>query len=141
MMSRAVIPPSLPILIVATALATHLGSGQALAQPAGLSPGDTYHLVFVTSTTTNVDSDRSVPPLGPTTWGGIPAADWVVTFHADTAGGGAASSYGISPLHFLSGNPNGSPWNFIDSHWRAILSDSGLATGCGGGTDTEGDQS
>jgi len=44
-----------------------------------------YHRIFVTSSRTNIDPSEAFPPPYPR-WGGLPAADWAVTYHAYLAG-------------------------------------------------------
>jgi len=73
------------------------------AHPAGLGPGDQYHILFATSNLTRVTGDTSVPPPSPTEFGGIAAADWDVTYHAAFAG--------LVP-----------GWNGLDLVYRSILS-------------------
>ena len=120
-MASRVVPATLLILAVAIIVATWGGS--CLAQPAGLSPGDTYHLVFVTSSNIFISSNRTVPPAGATLFGGIPAADWVTQFHATVAAG--SNPMGLSALHYSTGNPNGTAWDFLTpGPWQAVLSDS-----------------
>ncbi len=99
------------------------------AQPAGLLPGDTYQLVYVTSSETTVTTDRTVPPGSFVQFGGVPAAQWIVTFHAAVAG--ASNPFGLSSLHYSTGDPNGPAWGFIEPVWEVILSDSGFS-GIGG---------
>lgn len=86
------------------ALGLFSSSASAAFVPPGLHPGDQYHLVFVTSTVTGIDTDTSVPPAIPF-WGGIAAADYLVTDSADAAG-------------LIPG------WNHVDILYHAILSDS-----------------
>ena len=82
------------------------------AHPPGLQPGDTYHVAFVTSSVTALDSSRSVPPANPAIWGGIPAADWVVSFHAA-----------------IGGLPGTETWDFATPIYQAILSDPSIPPG------------
>jgi hypothetical protein len=82
------------------------GAESLLAQPivpAGLQPGDHYHIAFVTSFTTGIVSDTSVPPPFYPDFGGIAAADYIIE---DTA-----AAVGYVP-----------GWNFSDVTWKAILS-------------------
>ncbi|MEM9184902.1 MAG: hypothetical protein AAGB00_00230 [Planctomycetota bacterium] len=90
--------------LLAAVLAT-LVAGQSAAQlvPPGLAPGETYHLTFTTSTTHGITGSTSVPPGNFPAFGGVDAADWVVTFNAFSAG-------------LLSG------WDFQDPEWRAVIS-------------------
>ena len=61
------------------------GAVQAQAPvPAGLEPGDPYHFIFVTSSLHGITADTTVPPIG--SFGGLDAADWVVTNAAHNAG-------------------------------------------------------
>jgi hypothetical protein len=73
--------------------------------PAGLQPGDHYHLIFATSFQTDIDTDTSVPPATPF-FGGLAAADYAVTYTAWAAG--------MLP-----------DWNFADLAWHAVLSTNG----------------
>jgi len=73
------------------------------AHPAGLGPGDQYHILFATSTVAYVTNDTSVPPPTPAEFGGIDAADWIVTYRAAFAG--------LVP-----------GWNGLDLVYRSILS-------------------
>ena len=130
MISRLV-SPTLPILVFLV-----LGDA-CLAQPAGLSPGDKYHLAFVTSSTMTVTVQRSVPPPSFSEFGGVRAADYLVTFQVALGYGAGETPFGLSLSHALTGNPNyGYDQWFNDfftqltpapTFWQAILSDSGLS--------------
>ena len=94
---------------------------QAAGQPADLSPGDTYHLVFVTNSATQLSASTDVPPDSPLSWGGVDAADWVATLWAQFA---TASTYSMTQNEFVTGNPNVSfEPEEATSYWTAILSD------------------
>jgi hypothetical protein len=67
-----------------------------------LPPGSTYHIVFATSLLTDIDSTPAVPPSFPS-FGGLDAADWLVTF--------AAFNAGRVP-----------DWDGVATTWTAILS-------------------
>jgi hypothetical protein len=54
--------------------------------PAGLTPGSKYQLIFTTGSTYRPSSHTVVPPASPNRFGGIPAADYQVTFAAAVAG-------------------------------------------------------
>ncbi len=112
-------------IVVATHLvAFSLGgtSPQAVAQPAGLAPGDTYQLMFVTSRQSVLVADTMVPPASVLQWGGIAAADWVATWHAQS-GNISAAEFGLSPNEFVTGDADTS-WDFESTPWQAMLSDS-----------------
>lgn len=89
------------------ALVAVLVSAVSLAQPVppGLQPGDTYHLVFATSTVHGITTLEFVPPPSFPAFGGVDAADWVVT--------NAAASGGL-----LGG------WNGLDLVYTSVLSNS-----------------
>ncbi len=98
-------------LIIVALLAP--GSTQAslvFDPPPGLSPGDTYHAVFVTGAITTISGSTSVPPPTATEFGSAEAADWIVNFQA-----------------FVSGNNTG--WNGLDLNWTALIATSaGVST-------------
>ncbi|HYV36613.1 MAG TPA: PEP-CTERM sorting domain-containing protein [Gemmataceae bacterium] len=54
--------------------------------PSDLKPGDKYQLIFVTSFLSGVSSANAVPPPDYPDFGGLAAADWVVTSAASDAG-------------------------------------------------------
>ena len=74
-----------------------------IAPPPGLAPGSTYHVTFTTSTEHGITPDLSVPAGQYPAFGGVDAADWVVTFGASNAG-----------LFF--------GWDFASPVYRAIIS-------------------
>jgi hypothetical protein len=78
-------------------------AASSVLPPQGLQPGDTYHLVFVTSFPTKVTNASTVPPPSSDMFGSMPAADWVVTMAAFDAG-------------LLA------DWNGLDLVYKAILS-------------------
>ncbi len=109
------------------ALAICLPTLTAYAQPAGLVPGDTYHLAFVTSTRSLLSSNTLVPPTNSTLqWGGLGAADWVATWHAQ-AGNISARNFALSANEFVTGDAN-LAWDSDGgaTHWQAILSDASM---------------
>jgi hypothetical protein len=91
-------------LVIAACLFTGAASLRAdPIVPAGLQPGDHYHIAFVTSFTTGIVADTSVPPPFYPDFGGIAAADYIIE---DTA-----AAVGYVP-----------GWSFSDVTWKAILS-------------------
>jgi len=84
-----------------------LGTTAALQYvPPGLSPGDQYHVIFVTSGDIFISEDNSVPALIPFI-GGLDSADWTVTALANSA----------SLID---------SWNGLDLVYQAMLSIPGL---------------
>ncbi len=67
------------------------------------------HKVFVTSIPTSLDSNESFPPPYPS-WGGLAAADWVVTYEGWLGG------------YTITDDPGG--WDGVTTLFRAILSTS-----------------
>jgi hypothetical protein len=63
-----------------------------------------------------------VPPASVLQWGGIAAADWVATWHAQS-GNISAAEFGLSPNEFVTGDADTS-WDFESTPWQAMLSDS-----------------
>lgn len=98
----------------------------SLAQPLGLAPGDTYHLALVTSAPSVITDDTSVPPPIGLRWGGLAAADWIATRHAQI-GSGNAGAFGLSSNEFVTGDPD-LTWDADGdaTHWQAILSDASV---------------
>ena len=78
----------------------------SLSIPAGLQPGDKYHVMFATSFNTNITGDPSVPAPFPF-FGGLDAADWTVTYAA-----------------FLGGLLE-DEWSGFDTVYQAVLSING----------------
>ena len=91
-------------------------------------------LGYRTSGTTTLTGDTSVPPSVPGNWGGIPAANWTVTFNAFNATG-VDNGLGAGRLPGQTYNPatdasyaafDLSTWGFFDPVWQTVLSDSGF---------------
>ena len=91
-------------VIIYAAVSCSSMASAALPVPASLQPGDHYHIIFVTGLVTAIDTDTTVPPNIPL-WGGIAAADYIVTGSA--AAGGLTDNSG-----------------FQDITWKAVLSTS-----------------
>ena len=94
-------PSRLPILVLLFTFAT----SSATAQPAGLQPGDSYHLIFATSGVQGLSSDTSLPPSNVGFFGGLDQADWIATFHA-----------------FNAGLPETADWDFLNPIYQTVLS-------------------
>ena len=121
-----------PIALMLVALARLAAPASSVAQPPGLAPGDSYHLIFVTSAGTSLTSGiDTLPPQVPGSWGGLNQADWTVTtfaFNSGVVGSGRLPSqpydrtsdpaFGAYDLH--------NNWNFTDQVWQAVLSDGGI---------------
>jgi hypothetical protein len=94
--------------IVAVCVLSHTNVATLVAAPlvpAGLLPGDKYHIAFVTRSFYVIGADESVPPKDAHVWGGIGAADYLINEAASDAG-------------YLTS------WNSTDTTWKAIISTS-----------------
>ena len=92
----------------AAVLLLALAASPAAAQsyvPDSLGAGDAYHLVFATRIETGIDQLTFIPPINFPAFGGLDAADWIVTNAAVSAG-------------LFSG------WNGLEPVYTALLSSS-----------------
>lgn len=84
---------------------------------ADLVPGDTYHLVFTSSFESGITGSTTVPPNYPD-FGGLAAADWIVTFDAFNAS--YSPPLGLTPAAYFGSPPD--QWDGLATPWKAILS-------------------
>ncbi len=107
-----------------------LESTPALADPPGVLPGQTYHIVYVTGATHGLTSSTIVPPPFYPRFGGLEAADYIVTDWAAGAAGSIFASQsqgppplGIAPCAWIGAAPDAAdPWDGVALAWTALLS-------------------